>query len=187
MKVAPQIVCPRPWDGVFFWNPMNQVAHGLREGGLTLAYQTLVIVREGLRRLSRPTEFGVRALVLRDDRILMVRHRCGATPWSLPGGGVNRGEDLATAALREVREEGGCGAQIEHLLGVYFYHHHGFNNHIGVFVCTSHDEAHPPIGDIEIVDARFFLLRDLPATADAGSLQRIAEFRQGMAGLSRPW
>ncbi|MBX0326483.1 NUDIX domain-containing protein [Oscillochloris sp. ZM17-4] len=166
---------------------MNDVTNGMREGGLTLAYHTIVTVRDGLRRLARPTELGVRSVVTRGDRLLMVRHRSGPTPWSLPGGGVSRGEDLATAALREVREEGGCDAQIQRLLGVYYQHDYGFNNHVGVFVCAALGEARPPVGDIEIVDARFFLPQDVPDNTEAGSLRRIAEFRQGLVGLARSW
>lgn len=159
----------------------------MREGGLTLAYHAIVSVRDRLRRLLRPTELGVRAVVTRGERILMVRHRSGATPWSLPGGGVGRGEDLAGAALREIREEGGCDARVEHLLGVYYQSADGFNNHVGVFVCAATGEARPPVADIEIVDARFFLPHDVPANSDPGSLRRIAEYRQGLAGLARTW
>ncbi|WP_129627495.1 NUDIX domain-containing protein [Candidatus Oscillochloris fontis] len=166
---------------------MNQLAHNLREAALTLTYQSLILTREGLRWMARPIGFGVRALVLREDRILLVRHRSGATPWSLPGGAVGHAEDLATAALREVREEGGCTAQITHLLGLYFNYSNHFSNHIGVFVCTTQDVAHPPVGDLEIIDARFFLPQDIPATTDPGSRRRIAEFHQGLAGLSRSW
>ncbi|NTW02884.1 MAG: NUDIX domain-containing protein [Oscillochloris sp.] len=166
---------------------MNNVTHGLREGGLTLAYHAIVTVRDGLRRIVRPTELGVRSVVMRGDQLLLVRHRSGRTPWSLPGGGVGCGEDLPTAALREVREEGGCAAQIKQLLGVYSQYSQGFNNHIAVFVCETLDEAHPPVGDIEIVDARFFRPQDVPATIELGSLRRIAEFRQGQAGLAVPW
>jgi 8-oxo-dGTP diphosphatase len=166
---------------------MSHVAHGLREGGLTLVYQAIVIARGWLRRLVRPTELGVRAVVTRGERLLLVRHRSGTTPWSLPGGGVSRGEDLATAALREVREEGGCDVSLRHMLGLYYQYDHGFNNHIGIFVYDALGEARPPVGDIEIVDARFFLPQDIPANTDPGSLRRIAEFHQGLVGLARPW
>jgi ADP-ribose pyrophosphatase YjhB (NUDIX family) len=134
-----------------------------------------------------PTTLGVRAVVIRDGRLLMVRHRSGATPWSLPGGGVGRGEDLATAALREVREEGGCAAQVERLLGMYYQRNEGFNNYVAVFICAAVDDARAPVGDLEIVDARFFLPQDVPTTTEAGCLRRIAEFRHGLVGLSHHW
>ncbi|MEI7770174.1 MAG: NUDIX domain-containing protein [Chloroflexales bacterium] len=166
---------------------MNAVIHGMREGALTLAYCAIVTARDRARRLANPTTLGVRAVVTRDGRLLMVRHRSGATPWSLPGGGVSRGEDLAAAALREVREEGGCVVQVERLLGMYFQGDHGFNNYVAVFVCAATGDARPPVGDLEIVDARFFLPQDVPATADVGSLRRIAEFRRGLVGLAEMW
>ena len=44
------------------------------------------------------------ALVIRHGRVLLVRHR-GETHYSLPGGGIDKGETSLEAAIREVREE----------------------------------------------------------------------------------
>jgi len=44
------------------------------------------------------------ALVLDEGRLLLVRER-GAKHWSLPGGGMKKGEDAVTAAIRELEEE----------------------------------------------------------------------------------
>jgi 8-oxo-dGTP diphosphatase len=44
--------------------------------------------------------------VLRGDRILMVRHvHDGRDYWTLPGGGIEPGEQPAAAAIRELEEE----------------------------------------------------------------------------------
>ena len=166
---------------------MEQTVAGLREAALTLAYNAIVVARAAVRQLTRPTTVGVRVLVERENELLLVRHRVGRHPWSLPGGGVDHRESLAEAALREVREEAGCPAELRHLLGVYHSFGEGMNNYTTVFVCAPLGEARAPVGDLEIVDARFFPRHDLPATVDDGSLRRIAEHLAGQRGLHGPW
>lgn len=159
----------------------------LREGGLALAYNTIVLVRAGLRQLTRPTEVGVRALVVRGDEVLLVRHRGGRRPWSLPGGGIHRGETLAEAAVREVREESGCETRVLHLLGLYRAVGEGMTNYVAVFLCAPLGEALPPRHDLEIADARFFRRHEVPANTELGSLRRFDEHQRGERGLYGPW
>ncbi|MDT9685867.1 NUDIX hydrolase [Streptomyces sp. TRM76323] len=59
------------------------------------------------------------AVCVRDGRLLLAR---GATPgggeWSLPGGGMDHGEDPIDTVVREVEEETGYRAEVTALLGV---------------------------------------------------------------------
>jgi ADP-ribose pyrophosphatase YjhB (NUDIX family) len=166
---------------------MNQTLFGLREGALTLTYNAILVARRALRQTTRPVLVGVRVLVPRRDGVLLVRHRGGPWPWGLPGGSIDRGETLAQAAVREVYEESGCRTTPSHLLGVYHSFGEGMTNIIAVLVCDPLGEASPPVGDLEIVDARFFRPGDEPARTDPGSLRRIAEHARGERGLSGPW
>jgi 8-oxo-dGTP pyrophosphatase MutT (NUDIX family) len=67
--------------------------------------------------------------VVCDDRpdgrrwVLLIarRNAAGKPQWTLPKGGIEDGETDEQAALREVREETGHGAVIDHLLGTIDY------------------------------------------------------------------
>uniref|UniRef100_A0AAU2VRP6 NUDIX domain-containing protein n=1 Tax=Streptomyces sp. NBC_00008 TaxID=2903610 RepID=A0AAU2VRP6_9ACTN len=60
------------------------------------------------------------AVCVEDGRVLIARHVSadGKSSWTLPGGGVEHGEDPFDAVIREVAEETGCTAVVESLLGV---------------------------------------------------------------------
>ena len=59
--------------------------------------------------------------VVRRDGLIAVVHRPQHGDWSLPKGKLEPGEDDATAAVREVREETGREAVIERDLGTVSY------------------------------------------------------------------
>lgn len=68
-------------------------------------------------RLIRPAAY---AWIVADGKVLLCRlcepHNMGQ--WTLPGGGLDFGEDIAEGCLREVREETGLEVQLDGLLAV---------------------------------------------------------------------
>ncbi len=158
-----------------------------RDGALDITYGAALWVRSILRFITRPIEIGVRVLVVDGDEVLLVRHRRGKLPWSLPGGGVKAQETLEAAACREVWEEAGCTVRIERLHGIFYTFGAGFSNYTAVFIATPLAALQPPVGDLEIVDARFVPLHALLDGTDPGTRDRVAEYLRGETGLSREW
>ena len=58
-----------------------------------------------------------------NDRLLLVRRAIepGYGKWVFPGGYVDRGETLTSAAIREAREECGLDVRLDSLVNVYSY------------------------------------------------------------------
>jgi len=67
----------------------------------------------------------VRVLVLRDGNVLLMQLNAGMFNgfWNLPGGHVMPGEDVVSAAVRELAEEVGVRARPEDLLFSSVTHH----------------------------------------------------------------
>lgn len=62
---------------------------------------------------------GAYAVILQEGKVLLAHwNEHGDGYWTLPGGGLELLEDAPTAAVREVREETGCTAVLDGLLGV---------------------------------------------------------------------
>lgn len=57
------------------------------------------------------------------DQILMIR-RTDNSNWAVPGGGMDLGESITEAAVRETREETGITCKITGLIGIYTNPHH---------------------------------------------------------------
>ena len=56
--------------------------------------------------------------VIQDGKILLTK-REDFEVWCLPSGGVEDGESLAEAAIRETKEETGVDVELTRLVGVY--------------------------------------------------------------------
>jgi 8-oxo-dGTP diphosphatase len=64
----------------------------------------------------RVAAYGV---IIDEGRILLAHwSQGGFSGWTLPGGGIDPGEDPTDAAVREIREETGYAARLDDLLGV---------------------------------------------------------------------
>lgn len=144
------------------------------------------LVLQPLFRQMRGMTLGTRTAVIdAQSRVLLVRHGYGAG-WHLPGGGVERGENIHMAALRELREEAAVVAEEEpHLHGVFLNDRNFPGDHVACFILRRfRQEQFRP--NAEIAEARFFDMRSLPEETTAGTRRRLAEIVDG-AAISRDW
>ena len=68
-----------------------------------------------------------------NNQVLLLKATYADCAWSLPGGGLDQGETIHQALVRECFEELGCDISIEYLSGVYF--HSTVNSHAFIFRC----------------------------------------------------
>jgi 8-oxo-dGTP pyrophosphatase MutT (NUDIX family) len=152
-----------------------------------ILYATAKPVLHPFYRQVRGMTLGTRTLVLRDvDReVLLVRHGYSAG-WLLPGGGVERGETLLEAAVREVREEAGIAAEEEpRLHGIFLNDRQFRGDHVACYVLRRFSGT-PIRTGFEIAEARFFPVAALPESATGGTRRRILEVLEGRAP-GREW
>src|SRR5438105_10157730 len=84
-------------------------------------------------RIFEPTIVGVRALIVRDDQVMLVRHTY-LKGWYLPGGKVDRGETALTAVCREVSEECALVVKRARLSAIYSNIEQNRNDHIALYL-----------------------------------------------------
>lgn len=78
-------------------------------------YETLV--------LPDNVEWGARVIIPHEDGIISVKHSLAdSSHWVFPGGGVEKGETVPQAAIREAQEETHLTVEVERLLYVRLFY-----------------------------------------------------------------
>jgi 8-oxo-dGTP pyrophosphatase MutT (NUDIX family) len=135
--------------------------------------------------------FGVRTLILKDNKILLVRHRYGNL-WVMPGGKIDKNEDPEIAALRELKEEVGIiGKKLDYKLGYYKNTTGGKNDNVYCFVLMDFEinSTFKPkfIDFLEIGEMSWFYLDQLPELISRATKIRINEFMENKRNFIGDW
>jgi ADP-ribose pyrophosphatase YjhB (NUDIX family) len=123
----------------------------------------------------------VNVAVIQDGKILLTQREDFET-WILPSGGVEEGESLAQAAIRETKEETGLDVQLTRLVGVYSRTGSWSPGYMVLFA------AKPVGGEIkcqegETIAVEWFGFDDLPGPLSMGHKRRIKDAIEGASGI----
>jgi 8-oxo-dGTP pyrophosphatase MutT (NUDIX family) len=144
---------------------------------MRVLYPLFPIIRFFLRlywRVRRPLTAGTRVMVFdANNHVLLVRHTY-MPGWFLPGGGVERGETMKEAAVRELYEEVGVTPTGELSLFALYANFREFkSDHVALYVVRSFEQVPQP--NREIAESGFFAVDDLPETTTDATRARICE------------
>jgi ADP-ribose pyrophosphatase YjhB (NUDIX family) len=144
------------------------------------------------KRARGPWLIGAGALVVDNERVLLVRNRYGVTRgrYLLPAGRVNPGEMPDRAAERETVEETGLHVEVTGLLGVRIWAmDSGEHNYFFMFsakLLSSAEDLLPNLDEID--DARFFTREELAALGpDETWAGAVAAAYKALAGATTIW
>ena len=122
----------------------------------------------------------VNVAVIQENHILLTK-REDFEVWCLPGGGVEEGESVAQAAIRETKEETGLDVELKSLVGIYSRMGALADTHAVLFT------AIPTGGTLktqpgETIDVRFFACDEIPEDLSFGHQKRIEDAMAGIGG-----
>lgn len=117
---------------------------------------------------------GARALVINDDKVLLVKH--SYTPgWYTIGGAVEKGETPVEAVQRELFEEVGVKClTLPKLFSVYHNHREKRDDYVVFYLVDKFEKE--LVSSTEILDAQWFELHALPHDISPATQRRIDEY-----------
>lgn len=128
---------------------------------------------------------GARALIIKDNKILLIKHTY-IDNWYSVGGGVEKNESPLQAVKREIAEEVGIKLITEpKLFNVYHSNKEKRDDYIILYIAENFIEENH-IDKDEILEKKWFDLNNLPSDISKSTKARIEEYL-GLKALSDKW
>ena len=121
--------------------------------------------------------------VIHEDKVLLTK-REDFEVWCLPGGGVEEGESLAEAGIREIKEETGLDVELTRLVGVYSRMGGGMHDVHAVLYAARLIGGELRVQPNEVIEATYFPFEQLPDEMLFGHKKRIQDALNDVKGTS---
>jgi ADP-ribose pyrophosphatase YjhB (NUDIX family) len=121
--------------------------------------------------------------VIDEGRILLTK-RDDFEVWCLPGGGVEDGESMAEAAIRETKEEAGIDVELTRLVGVYSRIGGMWNDVHAVLFAAKPVGGALKIQPGETIEVRYFPFEEIPDELLFGHRRRILDAIHEVSGIA---
>ena len=121
--------------------------------------------------------------VIDDGKILLTK-REDFEVWCLPGGGVEDGESLAEAGIREAKEETGLDVELKRLVGVYSRMGGGMHDVHAVLYTAKPIGGKLKTQPNETIEVAYFPFDQLPDEMLFGHKKRISDAINNAGGVS---
>ena len=130
---------------------------------------------------------GVRVILERDGRVVLVRHWFAPGVWTLPGGAVDAGESPEAAGKREVRGE--TGYIINNFTGELGVYEGALGKHdiVQVLFTNDYDGSIKFVPNGEIMQRGIFAFDNLPDTTSPANRRRIEAYCAGVRNERGRW
>lgn len=130
---------------------------------------------------------GVRLIIVQERKVILVSHWYAPWAWTLPGGGVDRGETPEQAAIREAREE--TGFEITTIAGEIgtYTGSMGKRDKVRVYYTGDFGGSLSLRPNLEIMARSWFDIDNLPQEISPANRRRIESYRDGVRGESGHW
>lgn len=110
------------------------------------------------------------------NKVLMQKeysHPPGKVMWQLPGGSMKSGEDIITAARRELAEESGYGAETCVVLGSYYTYNRRSDQKQHVVLCTDLYKDTQAADEDEFIETYWLSKKTVAAMIASNKLENI--------------
>lgn len=130
---------------------------------------------------------GVRLIIVDERRVLLVSHWYAPWAWTLPGGGVNKGETPEEAAMREGLEE--TGLKINSIAGEIgtYTGKLGKTDRVTFYYTGDFEGSIAMRPNLEIMARSWFDIDNLPEELSPGNRRRVEAYRDGIRGETGKW